>query len=94
MVDSVIDRIGAQRTAVRLSPFGGLFDMGLYEDVEQTYLYVADQLSRRGLAYVHFMDQLSRGNPRQLSAKIPQSLSRNTGTRWRHDQRTGGEISG
>ncbi|KIK89312.1 alkene reductase [Pseudomonas sp. AO-1] len=62
VVDSVIDRIGAQRTAVRLSPFGGLFDMGLYEDVEQTYLYVADQLSRRGLAYVHFMDQLSRGS--------------------------------
>ncbi|EZP26597.1 oxidoreductase [Pseudomonas sp. RIT288] len=58
----VIERIGAQRTAIRLSPFGGLFDMGLYEDVEETYLYVADQLSRRGLAYVHFMDQLSRGS--------------------------------
>ena len=36
--------------------------MGLYEDVEETYLYIADQLSRRGLAYVHFMDQLSRGS--------------------------------
>jgi 2,4-dienoyl-CoA reductase-like NADH-dependent reductase (Old Yellow Enzyme family) len=62
VVDSVIERIGAQRTAIRLSPFGGLFDMGLYEDVEETYLYIADQLSRRGLAYVHFMDQLSRGS--------------------------------
>ncbi len=62
VVDSVIERIGAQRTAIRLSPFGGLFDMGLYEDIEETYLYVADQLSRRGLAYVHFMDQLSRGS--------------------------------
>lgn len=62
VVDSVIERIGAKRTAIRLSPFGGLFDMGLYDDVEETYLYVADQLSRRGLAYVHFMDQLSRGS--------------------------------
>lgn len=69
VVDSVIEAIGAQRTAIRLSPFGGLFDMGLYEDVEDTYLYIADQLSRRGLAYVHFMDQLSRG-----SSPIPQDF--------------------
>jgi 2,4-dienoyl-CoA reductase-like NADH-dependent reductase (Old Yellow Enzyme family) len=73
VVDSVIERIGAQRTAIRLSPFGGLFDMGLYEDVEETYLYVADQLSRRGLSYVHFMDQLSRGSspiPRDFLQKF------------------------
>lgn len=61
-VDTVIEKIGAPRTAVRLSPYGGLFDMGLYGDVEQTYLYLADQLSKRGLAYVHLMDQLSRGS--------------------------------
>jgi len=61
-VDAVIARIGADRTAVRLSPYGGLFDMGLYEDVAQTYLHLADALSARGLAYVHLMDQLSRGS--------------------------------
>jgi len=36
--------------------------MGLYDNVEETYLYVTDHLSRRGLAYVHFMDQTSRGS--------------------------------
>lgn len=61
-VDAVIARIGAARTAVRLSPYGGLFDMGLYADVAQTYLYLADELSKHGLAYVHLMDQLSRGS--------------------------------
>ena len=62
VIDSVIERIGAQRTAIRLSPFGGLLDMELYDNVEETYLYVANQLSQRGLAYVHLMDQLSRGS--------------------------------
>lgn len=61
-VDAVAARIGAARTAVRLSPYGGLFDMGLYEDVEKTYLHLADELSKRNLAYVHLMDQQSRGS--------------------------------
>jgi 2,4-dienoyl-CoA reductase-like NADH-dependent reductase (Old Yellow Enzyme family) len=61
-VDAVIARVGAERTAVRLSPYGGLFDMGHYPDIRETYLYIADELSRRGLAYVHLMDQRSRGS--------------------------------
>ncbi|SEJ09416.1 NADH:flavin oxidoreductase / NADH oxidase family protein [Azotobacter beijerinckii] len=59
---ALIERIGAQRTAIRLSPYGGLFDMGLYADVEETYLYLAQELTRRNLAYMHLMDQRSRGS--------------------------------
>ncbi|ATN34380.1 alkene reductase [Rhizobium sp. ACO-34A] len=65
-MDAVIARIGATKTAVRLSPFGGLFDMGAYPEIEETYLHIADELSKRGIAYVHLMDQTSRG-----SAAIP-----------------------
>ncbi len=36
---------------------GGLFEMGLYDYFEETYLRVTDQLSRCTLAYVHFVDQ-------------------------------------
>jgi len=61
-VDAVIARIGAARTAIRLSPFGGLFDMSKYPDIAETYLYLADELSTRNLAYVHLMDQRSRGS--------------------------------
>lgn len=61
-VDAVIARISAKRTAIRLSPYGGLFDMGHYPEIEQTYLYIADELSKRGLAYIHLMDQKSRGS--------------------------------
>lgn len=47
---------------MRLSPFGGLFDMGAYPEIEETYLHLADELSTRGIANVHLMDQKSRGS--------------------------------
>jgi 2,4-dienoyl-CoA reductase-like NADH-dependent reductase (Old Yellow Enzyme family) len=62
VVDAVVARIGAERTAIRLSPYGGLFDMGQYPEIEETYLHVAEELSKRKLAYVHLMDQKSRGS--------------------------------
>lgn len=71
-IDAVIARIGAERTAIRLSPYGGLFDMGQYAEVEETYLFLADQLAKRGIAYVHLMDQKSRGS----SALPPEFLAR------------------
>ncbi|MNT55099.1 N-ethylmaleimide reductase [compost metagenome] len=55
-------RIGAHRTAIRLSPYGGLGDMGEYPELEQTYLHLADELSKRNIAYVHLMDQSTRGS--------------------------------
>jgi 2,4-dienoyl-CoA reductase-like NADH-dependent reductase (Old Yellow Enzyme family) len=65
-VDAVVAHVGASRTAIRLSPYGGLFDMPAYSEIEKTYLHIARELSTRGLAYVHLMDQKSRG-----SAAIP-----------------------
>lgn len=65
-VDAVIGRIGREQVAIRLSPYGGLFDMGQYPEIEETYLHIAEELSKRGIAYVHLMDQKSRG-----SAAIP-----------------------
>ncbi|MEM5275407.1 alkene reductase [Cupriavidus taiwanensis] len=61
-IDAVAARIGAQRTAIRLSPYGGLGDMGHYAGLEDTYLHLADELSRRNIAYVHLMDQSTRGS--------------------------------
>jgi 2,4-dienoyl-CoA reductase-like NADH-dependent reductase (Old Yellow Enzyme family) len=61
-LDAVIAAIGAERTAVRLSPYGQLFDNPVYPEIEETYLYLADEFSRRGIAYVHLMDQSTRGS--------------------------------
>lgn len=61
-LDAVIAAIGAERTAVRLSPYGELHDNGAYPEIEETYLFLADEFSRRGIAYVHLMDQSTRGS--------------------------------
>lgn len=62
VVDAIIAKIGADRTAIRFSPYGELHDMPAYPELEETYLFLADELSKRGVAYIHLMDQSSRGS--------------------------------
>lgn len=57
VVDAVIARIGASRVGIRISPYGQLFDMPLYPEIDETYGTLARELGLRGLAYVHVMDQ-------------------------------------
>lgn len=61
-VDAVSEAIGSPRVGLRLSPFSELFDMPAYTEATETYLYLASELSRRNLAYVHLIDQLPAGH--------------------------------
>ncbi|HTJ91716.1 MAG TPA: alkene reductase [Pararobbsia sp.] len=56
-VDAVVDAIGGERTGIRLSPFGRYNEMPAFDDEADTYLKLASELSKRGIAYVHFSDQ-------------------------------------
>lgn len=60
-LDALACEIGNTRVAVRLSPFGRLFDMRPFEDEAQTWLYVAEVLNEMRLSYVHLSDQLTIG---------------------------------
>ncbi|WP_133935546.1 alkene reductase [Stenotrophomonas sp. CC22-02] len=60
-VDAMAERIGAHRIGVRLAPNNLTFDMPFYPDNEATYLYLAEALGKRGLAYVHLNDNLQQG---------------------------------
>jgi 2,4-dienoyl-CoA reductase-like NADH-dependent reductase (Old Yellow Enzyme family) len=89
-IDAVIARIGAAKTAVRLSPFGGLFDMGTYPEIEETYLHLADELSKRGIAYVHLMDhEIARPHrhPFGLPLAVSGALQRRADPCRRYDAR-------
>jgi N-ethylmaleimide reductase len=57
VVDAVCARIGAHRVGIRISPYGQLFDMPLYPQVDETYSALCQGMSQRGIAYVHVMDQ-------------------------------------
>jgi 2,4-dienoyl-CoA reductase-like NADH-dependent reductase (Old Yellow Enzyme family) len=64
ILDEVVQAVSqvypADRVAVRLSPNGGFNDMGSADYGEQ-FTYVARQLNRFGLSYLHVMDGLAFG---------------------------------
>jgi N-ethylmaleimide reductase len=55
VVDAVTSVFPANRVAVRLAPNGGFNDMGS-PDYREQFTYVASQLDKHGLAYLHVMD--------------------------------------
>lgn len=55
VVNAVIKEVPADRVGVRLSPNGVVNDMGS-KDYRETFVYVAEQLDRYGLAYLHVID--------------------------------------
>lgn len=61
-IDACIAAIGSDKVAIRLTPYGGLHELPHYEEIEETYQYLATELSRRNIAYIHIMDQQSRGS--------------------------------
>ena len=60
IIEAVLKVWPANRVGVRLSPNGMYNDMGS-PDYRETYLYVAQQLSRYNLGYLHVMDGLAFG---------------------------------
>jgi N-ethylmaleimide reductase len=58
VVDAVVAELGPGRVGVRLSPFGSYGDIPKDPLVEETFLYVVEQLGRRGVAYVHLVYEL------------------------------------
>lgn len=56
-VDRVIAEVGPNCVGIRLSPFSDLFDMPAYPEARDTYMHLASELSDRGIAYTHLIDQ-------------------------------------
>ena len=77
-VDTVIAAIGANRTAIRLSPYGAASDMQPYAEVDETYAYLAEELNKRGIAYVHVVDHSKLGAP-----AVPQSVKDSIRSRFK-----------
>ena len=54
----IADAIGPKKVGLRISPFSTLSDMPAYEEAEvnQTYTYLAAELDRLNIAYLHISD--------------------------------------
>jgi N-ethylmaleimide reductase len=63
VVEDAIKAIGKERVGIRLSPYGVASDMPHYPEIESTYKYLAEQLNRLEILYVHIVDHSSMGAP-------------------------------
>jgi N-ethylmaleimide reductase len=55
--------IGADRTAMRLSPNGVASGMSLFPEVKEAYVHLTEALGRIGLVYIHVADHSAMGAP-------------------------------
>lgn len=70
VVDAAVRELGAGRVGVRLSPFGTYGSLPADPLVEETLLYVSEQLGRRGVAYIHLVyELLPAGNMEEVEFK-------------------------
>jgi N-ethylmaleimide reductase len=66
MAAQVAAAIGKERVGVRLSPYSTYTDMPLYDSVHETYAYLAGELDRAGIAYLHLVSNAAPENQEAL----------------------------
>jgi N-ethylmaleimide reductase len=66
---AVAEAIGTDKTGIRLSPYGVNSDMPNYPEIEAEYTYLAEQLNRIGINYIHLVDHSALGAP-----EVPASI--------------------
>jgi len=69
VVEAVSDAIGRDRVGIRLSPYGVFNDMPIYDEMAEDYAYLAEQLDKTGLVYIHLVDHSAQGAP-----EVPDSI--------------------
>ncbi|WP_291147974.1 alkene reductase [Flavobacterium sp. UBA7680] len=62
IIDASVDVVTNEKIGIRLTPYGGLGDLPHYDEIEATYQYLAVELKKRNIAYIHIMDQQSKGS--------------------------------
>ncbi|MNR15476.1 N-ethylmaleimide reductase [compost metagenome] len=63
VVDACIEAVGAEKVAIRLSPYGRIQGIQEYPEETQTFQYIAKELSQRNISFVHLMNQIIEGKP-------------------------------
>ena len=71
VVSAVAENIGKEKTAIRLSPYGVASDMPHYPEINATYTYMAEQLDKTGIVYIHIVDHSAMGAP-----EVPRDMKR------------------
>lgn len=73
IAQEVSEAIGVAKTAIRLSPFGTHNDIQNYPGVDVMYGYLAEELDKLGITYLHITDQ-SAGNKSEVLDLVEESI--------------------
>ena len=57
------EAIGGDRVGIRLSPFGVFNDIEPWDSLAHDYIWLARELGRAGIAFIHLVDHSSMGAP-------------------------------
>lgn len=63
VAQKVVDAIGAEKTAIRISPYGVSNEMAIFEGIEEQYEQLVVGLNKLNLVYVHVVDHSAMGAP-------------------------------
>lgn len=77
---AVAEAIGTERTSIRLSPWGVFNDMAHYPEIDETYDYLAEELQKIGVVYLHLVDQEKMGAPAVPAGVVPRIRAKFTNT--------------
>ncbi len=58
-----VEAIGKEKVGIRLSPYGAFNDIMPFDGQDETYEYLATELGKLGLTYIHLVDQSDMGAP-------------------------------
>ncbi len=67
VTEAVVNAIGKEKVGIRLSPYNVFNDMALYSEIAATYTYLAEQLSKLDILYLHVIDYAARTSEEGLT---------------------------
>jgi len=73
VVSEIAEAIGKDKLGIRLSPHGVAGDMIPHSEVDATYTYLAEELNRIGIAYIHVADHSAMGAP-EVPLQLKQAI--------------------
>ena len=73
VTEATVAAVGADRVGMRISPYGYFNETGPFDDVDATYLRLAELLNEAGIVYLHIVDHEAMGAPavpEQIKTKL------------------------
>lgn len=70
---AVAEAVGKEKVGIRISPYGVFGDMPIYDEVDETYSYLTQELEKQKILYVHIVDHSSMGTP-EVPLEIKQEI--------------------